>query len=417
MKKLLIVSFDLIRQGESATSLSIGSLLTSLYQSDDYGQKFTVEHFSINLLDEAGLATRLSQLKRLNFGAYDWVAVSAYIWGEKWLRQFLHYLRYENRYKGIIVLGGYQVSYSNDEQLIKDYPEADCFIKGYGEVSLLRLLQHTLNGGAPQKIINAPTQLPNLPSAYLSGAVEIQHRQAMVRMEAKRGCPYKCTFCAHKDNLGHKIHESNLETVLREIDLMKEKQVGKINFLDPVFNMNGEYLEILRYFQKIGYKGLISLQSRPEKIAGEKGVEFLNLVKDLNVVLEFGTQTLNEEINRTIRRQNNYTQIFEAFKQVQQAGISFEVSLIYGLPNQTLDSFQRDIDTLRKIGVKDITAWPLMLLKGTQLYTQKAQFDFREKSLGQFDIPHVVESNTYTEKDWLQMHEVAVVLNPNSRIF
>ncbi|MFM2306917.1 MAG: hypothetical protein RLZZ367_1586, partial [Bacteroidota bacterium] len=45
------------------------------------------------------------------------------------------------------------------------------------------------------------------------------------------------------------------------------------------------------------------------------------------------------------------------------------------------------------------------------------QFDFREKSLGQFDIPHVVESNTYTEKDWLQMHEVAVVLNPNSRIF
>lgn len=417
MKKLLIVSFDLIREGESTISLSIGSLLSTLHQSEYYGHKFSVDHFSINLLDEAGLATRLNQLHEINFGEYDWVAVSAYIWGEKWLRQFLQYLRYEYRYKGIVVLGGYQVSYSNDEQLIKDYPEADTFIKGFGEVSLLRLIHDTLSGGIPTKILNAPVQLPNLPSAYLNGVIQVQQNQGMVRMEAKRGCPYKCTFCAHKDNLGHKIHQSNLETVFREIDLMHEKQVGKINFLDPVFNMSADYLDILRYLKGIQYKGQISLQSRPEKIAGEKGVEFLELLQDLNVVLEFGTQTLNEEINRTIKRQNNYTQIFEAFKLVQQAGVNFEVSLIYGLPHQTLSSFQTDIDQLRGMGVKEITAWPLMLLKGTQLYTQKEQFAFREKSLGRFEIPHVVESNTYTEKDWLQMHEIAVGLNPNSRVF
>lgn len=417
MKKLLIMSFDLIRQGESPTSLSIGSLISTLKGTEYYGHKFGVDHISINLLDENTLTEQVRRLKETYFGQYDWVAVSAYIWGEKWMREFLHYLRNEYRYKGIVILGGYQVSYSNDEQLVRDYPEADTFIKGYGELSLVKLVQDTISGNLPTKILNAPTQLSSLPSPYLNGVIEIQRNQAMVRMEAKRGCPYKCSFCAHKDNLGNKIHPLNIERVFAEIDLMHRMNVGKINFLDPVFNMNGDYLEILNYFNRIGYKGEISLQSRPEKIAGEKGFEFLRLLKNLNVTLEFGTQTLDEKISHTIKRQNNYTQIFEAFNLVQDAGINFEVSLIYGLPGQTLTSFEQDIDKLKSIGVKEITAWPLMLLKGTQLYTQKEQFAFREATLGRFHIPHVVESNTFTQSDWQQMHEIAVGLNPNSRVY
>ena len=50
MKKLLIISFDLIRQGESNTSLSIGSILSFIKQDEQYGDKFIAEHLSINML-------------------------------------------------------------------------------------------------------------------------------------------------------------------------------------------------------------------------------------------------------------------------------------------------------------------------------------------------------------------------------
>lgn len=77
-------------------------------------------------------------------------------------------------------------------------------------------------------------------------------------------------------------------------------------------------------------------------------------------------------------------------------GISYEVSLIYGLPGQTLDSFQRGIDHLQRKGCTVIKAWPMMLLPGTKLCDQKEQWGMEEEPIGEFRIP-VVTSSTITE--------------------
>ena len=62
-----------------------------------------------------------------------------------------------------------------------------------------------------------------------------------------------------------------------------------------------------------------------------------------------------------------------------------------------------------------MTAFPLMLLKGTELYEQKKQFNFVEQKMGDFDIPTVVSSNSFSEQDWVKMSELAGQLKPNSR--
>ncbi len=417
MKKILIISFDLIRPGESSTSLSIGSLLAALKQSEYYDNKFLVEHKSVNLLNENTRQQDLTNLRNSSFGQYDCIALSAYIWGEHHLREFLFFLRTEYQYKGVIALGGYQVSYANDECLTKDYPEADTFIKGYAEQSFVKLVHEIVHGNIPPKIMHSTINNSFLPSPYLTNEIQIHQNQHMVRLESKRGCPYKCTFCAHKDNIENKLQRLQKEKVMLEIELMAKRNVEKINFLDPVFNMDSDYIDILSHFVTIGFKGQVALQSRPERIAGEKGTAFLQQLQKIDAFLEFGIQTLDEKVNKIIRRQNNYSQIYEAIGAVKDANIDFEISLIYGLPGQTLSSFQSDIDKLQSLGVENITAWPLMLLKGTELYTQKSKFNFRETSLGVFNIPHVVESNTYSESDWQKMHDIAVALNPNSRVY
>ena len=104
------------------------------------------------------------------------------------------------------------------------------------------------------------------------------------------------------------------------------------------------------------------------------------------------------------------------FTRLNELGISYEVSLIYGLPNQTVQSFRKSISLLRENGCTDIAAFPLMLLKGTELYAEKEKWGMEEEIVGDFGIPTVTSSNSFTKNEWLQMNDLAVSLMPNKRV-
>ncbi|MGH9639143.1 MAG: TIGR04295 family B12-binding domain-containing radical SAM protein [Bryobacteraceae bacterium] len=53
-------------------------------------------------------------------------------------------------------------------------------------------------------------------------------------MEASRGCPYHCTFCA-KDNFRNNYRKRPLETILRELDDFLKQGVEYIYFIDEIF--------------------------------------------------------------------------------------------------------------------------------------------------------------------------------------
>ena len=104
-------------------------------------------------------------------------------------------------------------------------------------------------------------------------------------------------------------------------------------------------------------------------------------------------------------------------------GIPFEISLIYGLPLQTVQSFEETIDFVeQRLKPNRVRAWPLMLLKGTELFHMKDKYQLREKVLNSdlmpvtdmrlfAGIPHVVSSSTFTEDQWLRLKSMASELN------
>jgi hypothetical protein len=56
-----------------------------------------------------------------------------------------------------------------------------------------------------------------------------------------------------------------------------------------------------------------------------------------------------------------------------------------------------------------------MLLRGTEMYERRAEFGLKEKVIdsdtngarAETGIPHVVSSDSFNEKDWMQMREIA----------
>ena len=262
---------------------------------------------------------------------------------------------------------------------------------------------------------NLAPDFNEIPTIYASGEIPIIENQKMVRLETKRGCPYKCTFCAHRNVLKSKVEKHSKNKIFEELAFLKEKKVKRINILDPIFNAGNEYLDIMQEINRLNMNAEITLQTRFEFIHSKEGEIFLDLAEKIGAQLEFGLQTINENEQKVIKRGNQKDKISNVLTELNKRGIHYEVSLIYGLPTQTLESFKKSIDFVQNNKCENIVAYPLMLLKGTEIYEDKEKYGFKEEILGDFNIPTVTSSNSFTKSDWLKMKKIAHSLEKKYR--
>ncbi|MEZ5993605.1 MAG: radical SAM protein [Planctomycetota bacterium] len=272
-------------------------------------------------------------------------------------------------FRGRIVLGGPQISYAG-KGVAKLYPDAGVFIRGYGELAILQLARSSgrpsipgvLYAGDKDRVEQATLDPADLPSPWLAETILLQ-RGGFIRWETKRGCPYRCAFCQHKEQgQALKHRERSLGDVFAEVRAFCRAGVADIAVLDPVFNAGRNACKILHEFVHHGFTGRLSLQCRAELV----NTEFLDLAERLNVCLEFGLQTIHSAEMKAIGRANNLGRIEQALAGVRARNIEHEVSVIFGLPEQTLASFISTVRWCLDQQVAVIKAFPLMLLRGTK---------------------------------------------------
>jgi radical SAM superfamily enzyme YgiQ (UPF0313 family) len=421
MNKVLVISFDLIRDGEPRESYAVSHIVDYAMQQLNYKIDYLIEHLTIDM--NKTLSNSLDEnldmlMKEFSPKEYNIIAISAYVWNEYLLNPFISRIK-KNGFNGIIALGGYQISYSNKEKLREYYPQADTFFVGYSEHSFHEFLSTKSNTEIYE---NKNGDFSCLSSPYLNNYIKIEEGQQRLRWETKRGCYYSCNFCAHKEfgSIGTKpsIHRHETEKVKDELNLFKKMKVKRINVLDPLFNIGNTYLNVMHLIADSNMDSEFTFQVRLENIP-HKEVEFYRFMeysKSINCTMEFGIQTLQEKEWKTIGRHNNLGLIMKNLSLFNNSNIKYEASLIYGLPHQTVSSFKESISRLKDMGCKKITAWPLMLLRGTKLFEDKDKYNLIEKSTGEFNIPTVVSSDSFGYDEWLEMKSIADSLSKNDRI-
>ncbi|QKT04059.1 TIGR04295 family B12-binding domain-containing radical SAM protein [Ectothiorhodospiraceae bacterium 2226] len=88
------------------------------------------------------------------------------------------------------------------------------------------------------------------PAAYVRRHAHHHHRFDVApqgpgaELEASRGCPYSCTFCA-KDNYRDRYRRRPLAVVLEELDGLIAQGVEYVYFVDEIFLPNRELLQAL----------------------------------------------------------------------------------------------------------------------------------------------------------------------------
>jgi radical SAM superfamily enzyme YgiQ (UPF0313 family) len=280
----------------------------------------------------------------------------------------------------IIVLGGPEVSYLPHEAEI--FRHADFCVRGEGELAFRELCEYLLCGAAPYHERYAPQKMAqalrflhaetvisgNLVNLYAkqTDVTEIKSayhlytdedlRQKLTYVEASRGCPFTCEFCASGFEFSQKgflppVREFPLEPFLAEMDDLVRRGARTFKFLDRTFNLNIEQARrIMEFFlEKIEERETpltVHFEMRPGNF-GTGMLETLARFPPGSLRLEIGIQTLNPEIAERIKRPVNPEKELAALRLLREkTSAIMHVDLIAGLPGEDLASFGRGFDLL-----------------------------------------------------------------------
>jgi radical SAM superfamily enzyme YgiQ (UPF0313 family) len=430
IKKVLLVSLDWFRPKDPPVSLGTASIATNLLK---HNIDVKCLPFNVNI---PNFSTDEVVQKIFDFKPTKdtLLGVGAYVWNEPFLQDILFKLKAFG-FPGATILGGPQISYSTTHPQLY-YPHADIFCRGYAEQAIQQLVFKCCDDnpapnipgivykGSPDMKMQASCDLESLPSPFTSGFIS---PQVFLRWETQRGCPFRCSFCQHRESdletkANRKRRSFQVNRIMDEAHWISESGVvSDLAILDPTFNSGSNYLNVLDKLIETKYCGKISFQCRFEMVK-EPFLDKIAKLADQGAqpVLEFGLQTAIKEESIAINRPNRLNKVESIINDLHQLSLSFEVSLIYGLPLQTLESFRESVNFCLQRKVPVVKAWPLMLLRGTPLDSTEVRkkYNLKEKIIDasedidrvQVNIPHVVGSSTFNESQWRDMSAIASLL-------
>ncbi|MBO4721549.1 MAG: radical SAM family heme chaperone HemW [Muribaculaceae bacterium] len=124
--------------------------------------------------------------------------------------------------------------------------------------------------------------------------------------------------------------------------------------------------------------------------------EYVEELRQLGVNrVSMGVQSFNDGDLLTINRRHSAQQAIDAVDAIKEAGISnVSIDLIYGLPGQTLDSWQHNVEQAIGLNVQHISAYNLGYEPRTRLWVMREQGKVQEVS----------------DDDCIAMHDILVIM-------
>ncbi|MBR5118923.1 MAG: radical SAM family heme chaperone HemW [Muribaculaceae bacterium] len=200
-------------------------------------------------------------------------------------------------------------------------------------------------------------------------------------------CKSKCIYCDFYSTPQVETMEQYVHSLLCEAELRKDEIACK--------NLNTIYLgggtpsvmplDLLTKLVK-GLETIFDL-SRIEEFTFEVNpddvtLDYVERLKQLGVNrVSMGVQSFNDNELQAINRRHSAQQAIDAVGAIKDAGITnVSIDLIYGLPGQTLDSWQRNVEQAINLDVQHISAYNLSYEPGTRLWVMRERGKVQEVS-------------------------------------
>jgi radical SAM superfamily enzyme YgiQ (UPF0313 family) len=281
-----------------------------------------------------------------------------------------------------VVLGGVHATLLPDEAAA----HADAVVTSYAERSWPQLLRDYAAGRLQERYF-APTgkRLDGVPIARRD--LLKRERYATVNsIEATRGCPHKCDFCAVPAAWSNLYAHRPIEEVIAELKTFEGRHALFID-LSPVEDVA---------YAKALYTAMIPLRFRWVGLATTRIAEDDELLrlaarsgcKGLLIGFESISQSTLEETRKGFHHARNYE---EVVRKLHDHGIGIQGCFVFGFDNDDTSVFERTVEFVDRVKI-DLPRYAVMTpFPGTGYYRRmEAEGRLLHKNWALYDVEHVV---------------------------
>lgn len=188
-------------------------------------------------------------------------------------------------------------------------------------------------------------------------------------------CKQRCTYCDFHFSTNTSYTGQMVEALCKEIHLRK-KELGNESIETIYFGggtpsilehtLIGKIFTVLKREFDLSTCKEITLEANPDDISAEK-VQFW---KSLGINrLSIGVQSFDEFDLKWMNRAHNATESLNSIRIAQEYGIpNLTIDLIYGLPEMSLERWEKQIRKAISLGVQHLSCYCLTVEEKTALY-------------------------------------------------
>ena len=249
-------------------------------------------------------------------------------------------------------------------------------------------------------------------------------------------CKQKCMYCDFPayQNL-QDYYETYVYALVQEIDLwVSEHPESTSKAIDTIYFGGGTPTELsIQQLQMILDKIKntftitddchMTIESNP----GEVNLHYLTKLVKLGFNrISFGVQTFDDKLLTMLHRSHNGEQTKQAVYDAKEAGFTdINIDLIYGLPRQTLEDIQYNLDIVKDLPINHISTYGLQVEVGTYLYhlvqknlisipsetIDEVMYDMmmdglKELGFERYEISNFAKANSYSRHNLKYWHYV-----------
>ena len=248
----------------------------------------------------------------------------------------------------------------------------DYIVPDEGEIAFSQFLEYIIRGEKIENIaglVNCESAKNQQNYAYIPpelvdlGSFPPFSERLMLfaPIEISRGCPFSCKFC-QTGNQSRRMRHAPIEKVVGWVRTTIERGLDKVWFITPnIFayqSKNGvtpnvEAIEsLLSQLHKIeGLKGIyfgtFPSEVRPESITKEVLTAIKPYITNKKILL--GAQTVSDDLLKSIHRGHTFQDVEDGIELLNEFGFKSEVDFIFGLPGETKQHEEANIQFLKRV--------------------------------------------------------------------
>lgn len=193
-------------------------------------------------------------------------------------------------------------------------------------------------------------------------------------------CKRRCIYCDFFSTTASEKKNEYIKAVCKEIaerkDYLENETINTIYFGGgtPSQLEKNDFTDIFKTIYEnycVNPQAEITIETNPDDLT-EEYVRMLSTLPFNR--LSMGIQTFNDDILSLLKRRHNAQQAIDAFRRCRNAGFTnISIDLMYGLPGESIETWNSDLDTAISLMPEHISAYHLIYEEGTVLYKLKEE--------------------------------------------